>query len=111
MFIFVDNAQFFIEEETGMGFYPTHVVGKEYQFIPVINGLPIDDETEEPSTELYEDGIYGVFVHEDDYSKIDHNQPYIFFHDIYVEEGFESEEEKIAFIEKMRHDMENGLIQ
>lgn len=55
--------------------YPTHIVGKDKQLIPVFIGAS--------NTMIH--GLIGIYVRDRDYEQINHDKAYVFIHDPDVE--------------------------
>jgi hypothetical protein len=66
---------------------PTHILDKNYNFLPIHIGKDISQSEE--------GGVCSLCISSDDYIMVDHNKPYVLIHEIDTEPSFDSLSMKI----------------
>ena len=79
-YIMIDNMDWNVD----VG--PTHILDKNYNFLPVYLGRNIyEDEMDEDV-----EPMCVVCISNDDYIMVDHGKPYVFIHEVDTEPSFDS---------------------
>jgi len=96
MYTFLFNDQVIYDKDEPL-LYPIFIVGADKSLIRVLIGKPMDNN--KVDYKIAEDFGFGIYVETKDYVKINHNNPYILFHDTDALE--EDKDEIVIWIDQM----------